>query len=83
VDFGVGGEVDDDVEVGRVGDMAEAAAEVGERSGQVLQQVGKASVQELGRTSTPKTSWPRSNKWSARLVPIWPLEPVMRIRIGD
>ena len=37
----MGGEVDDDVEVGRVGDVAEAAAEVGEGGGQVLEQGGE------------------------------------------
>ena len=43
VNLGVVGEVDDGVEFGRVGDMTQAAAEVAEGSGKVLQQ-GEESI---------------------------------------
>ena len=78
----VRGEVDDDVDLG-VLDAADPALERGVVAGEVLQQVREVvrpGVRRACRRRRPQ--WPSPRSRSARFVPIWPDEPVMRTRIG-
>ena len=78
----VRGEVDDQVDFG-VLDAVDATGERGVVPGEILQESREASpTHGFGRLSTPKTLWPSRCSRRARFVPIWPDEPVMRMRIG-
>ena len=78
----VRGQVHDEVDLG-VLDAVDAAAE---RRGSGPRGPGAAcrtrASTVFGRLSTPKTQWPSASSRSARFVPIWPDEPVMRMRIA-
>ena len=78
VDLRVGGQVDDEVGL-RVLDAVDPAGERRVVAREVLEEVRELVGPRVRRLSMPKTSWPPWSRRSARFVPIWPDDPVIRI----
>ena len=77
----VRGHVHDEIDLGIL-DAVDPARERRVVAGEVLQQRReRVAVHAFGRLSTPNTSWPSASRRRARFVPIWPDEPVTRMRM--